>query len=287
MGAISGFALCTCAGQSQAGVVDSPYAKDEFYSSFDEYLILKASYTGMGSDIVVHTTGKDFPGTMSTVYRELNAHSGFFSTDTIDTEFVSMHLAGSVIEPPTTPFTGLPVQFKIGAGNGFLPSLGRSPGQVAEKPPTPQNGELDVFPAPSVFDLFIDVWVDINTDDIVDVGEVLRNFDDSLRMSNDVSSLPPTAFVDVYHSVGSVSVLDPLLGEFGATVSTDLIDFYVVNLDGTNSGILAAQLDPTLLNEHIVTPEPSSLAAFAGLFGVFFRRRALAWVKRRPQHQRV
>ena len=166
------------------------------------------------------------------------------------------------------------MQFKVGQGTGFRPGLGRSPGQVAENA-GPLNGQLDVFPANSVFDLFIDVWVDVNTDGLVDNGEVLRNFDQSLRMANPtLSGFPPGQLnLDVYTSVGWVDVNDLLLGEFGANVNTSRINFYVVNPDGTNSNFLAAQLDPLASHAHTVTPEPTSMVLFGGLMVMPILRR--------------
>ena len=259
--------------QSEAAVMTPPFANDTFSSCFREFLYLTPAYTGLPNEVLVATYGCDFPGTSSTVRREINAFSGAFGTDTVNTEFISMHLAGSVVSGG--PFFGTPVQFKVGQGTGFRPGLGRSPGQVAENAMTPLNGQLDVFPANSVFDLFLDVWVDINVDDLVQDGEVLRNFDQSLRMANPtLSGFPPGQFnLDVYTSVGWVDVDDLLLGEFGATVNTSRINFYVVNPDGTNSNFLAAQLDPTLLNEHTVTPEPTSMVLFGGLMVMPILRR--------------
>ncbi len=266
--------------QSEAAVMTPPFATDTFSSCFSEYLYLMPAYTGQPNEEFVGTYGCDFPNTLSTVRREINAFSGFFGTDTVNTEFISMHLAGSVVTGG--PFFGTPVQFKVGQGTGFRPGLGRSPGQVAENA-GPLNGQLDVFPANSVFDMFLDVWVDIDTDGLVDNGEVLRNFDQSLRMANPtLSGFPPGQFsLDVYTSVGWVGLNDPKLGEFGATVNTSLIDFYVVNPDGTNSNFLAAQLDPTLLNEHIVAPpqtvpEPTSIVLFGGLMIMPILRRMRA-----------
>jgi hypothetical protein len=189
-----------------------------------------------------------------------------------------MHLAGSVVTPGA--FFGTPVQFKVGQGTGFRPGLGRSPGQVAENA-LPMNGQLDVFPANSVFDLFLDVWVDVNTDGLVDNGEVLRNFDQSLRMANPtLSGFPPGQLnLDVYTSVGWVDVNDLLLGEFGANVNISRIDFYVVNPDGTNSNILAAQIDPIdadCPHTHTITPEPTSIVLFGGLMIMPILRRMRA-----------
>jgi hypothetical protein len=251
--------------KSEAAVMMPPFANDTFSSCFSEFLYLTPAYTGLPNEVLVETYGCDFPNTLSTVRREINAFSGFFGTDTVNTEFISMHLAGSVVSPGA--FFGTPVQFKVGQGTGFRPGLGRSPGQVAENA-GPLNGQLDVFPANSVFDLFLDVWVDVDTDGLVDHGEVLRNFDQSLRMANPtLSGFPPGQLVlDVYTLVGGVSVNDPLLGEFGATVNpTSRINFYIVNPDGTTSTFIAAQIDPTLLNQHIVTPEPTSMVLFGGL----------------------
>lgn len=279
--------------ESQAGVITPPTAVDSFYSSFSMGMRLMPAYTSLPFEVCVGASGNDFQDTHAHVLRELNAFNGFFGTDTVNTSFQSMHLAGFV-DCGFAPLLGTPIQFKVGANNGFLPGLGESKGQVAEVPSTPTNGQLDVFPARSVFDLFIDVWVDINTDNIVDNGEVLRNFDYAARMVNDtLTGFPPRwePFPpDQYVLAGKVWKDDPLLGEFGATVLPMPIDFYVVNPDGTNSGLLAARLGDCPdcgTDTHTITPEPSSLAAFAGLFGVFFRRRALAWIKRGPQAQRV
>jgi hypothetical protein len=262
--------------KSEAAVMTPPFANDTFSSCFREYLYLLPAYTGQPNEVLVETYGCDFPNTLSTVRREINAFSGFFGTDTVNTEFISMHLAGSVVTPGA--FFGKPVQFKVGQGTGFRPGLGRSPGQVAENAMTPLNGQLDVFPANSVFDMFLDVWVDVNVDNSVQDGEVLRNYDQSLRMANPMlSGFPPGQFVlDVYTSVGWVGLNDPKLGEFGATVNTSRINFYVVNPDGTNSNFLAAQLDPTLLNQHIVpppVPEPTSIVLFGGLMVMPILRR--------------
>ena len=233
------------------------------------------------NEVLVRVKGSDFPGTSTTVRREVNATPGFFGTDTVNTEFQSMHLAGGVVTPGA--FFGTPVQFKVGQGTGFRPGLGRSPGQVAENA-GPLNGQLDVFPAKSVFDLFLDVWVDVDTDGLVDNGEVLRNFDQSLRMANPtLSGFPPGQFaLDVYTSVGWVAVNDLLLGEFGATVNQSRINFYIVNPDGTNSTFIAAQLDPLLLNQHIVTPEPTSMALFGGLMIVPIWRKLRAGKRTAP-----
>jgi hypothetical protein len=186
-----------------------------------------------------------------------------------------MHLAGGVVTPA---FFGTPVQFKVGQGTGFRPGLGRSPGQVAENA-GPLNGQVDVFPANSVFDLFLDVWVDINVDDLVQDGEVLRNYDQSLRMANPTLSGFPPPPGDVYKSLGWVDVNDLLLGEFGATVNTSRINFYVVNPDGTNSNILAAQIDPIdadCPHTHTITPEPTSIVLFGGLMIMPILRRMRA-----------
>jgi hypothetical protein len=262
--------------KSEAAVMTPPFATDTFSSCFREFLYLTPAYTGLQNEVLVETYGCDFPGTSSTVRREINAFSGVFGTDTINTEFISMQLAGSVVTGG--PFFGTPVQFKVGQGTGFRPGLGRSPGQVAENALTPTNGQLDVFPANSVFDLFLDVWVDVNTDGLVDNGEVLRNYDQSLRMANPtLSGFPPGQFVfDIYTLIGGVDVNDLLLGEFGATVNPlNRINFYIVNPDGTNSNVIAAQVDPTLLNQHIVgpVPEPTSMVLFGGLMVMPILRR--------------
>jgi hypothetical protein len=257
--------------KSEAAVMTPPFANDTFLSSFDVCLYLVPSYIMQPNEVLVRVKGSDFPGTSTTVRREVNATPGFFGTDTVDTEFQSMHLAGGVVTPA---FFGTPVQFKVGQGTGFRPGLGRSPGQVAENA-GPLNGQLDVFPANSVFDLFLDIWVDVDSDGLVEDGEVLRNYDQSLRMANPTfSGFPPIG--DVYKTLGWVDVNDPKLGEFGfplPVVNTSRINFYVVNLDGTNSNVLAAQLDPLASHSHTVTPEPTSMVLFGGLMVMPILRR--------------
>jgi hypothetical protein len=261
---ICGWMMSFVGSKSDAAVMTPPFATDTFPSAFEVCLYLQPAYTGMGSEVEVRARGSDFPGTLSTVLREINAFNGAFGTDTVNTEFQSMHQAGSVVTPGA--FQGIPVQFKVGQGTGFRPGLGRSPGQVGENPLTPLNGQLDVFPAKSVFDLFIDVWVDVNTDGLVEDGEVLRNFNQALRMENPTLSGFPPKFGDVYVSTGWVGINDPLLGELGAMVNTSRIDLYLVNLDGTNSNFIAAQLDPLNCPDvHTITPEPTSMALFGGL----------------------
>jgi hypothetical protein len=260
--------------KSDAAVLTGPTDVDTFPSSFTEFLYLQPVFTGQSTEVLVEIFGIDFPGTMSRVRRELNATPGSFGTDTIDTLYESMHLVGSV-EPPSA-YTGMPVQVKVGQGTGFLPLLGRSPGQIAEYA-GPQNGQLDVFPANSVFDMFLDVWVDIDTDGLVDNGEVLRNFDQSLRMVNSTfSGIPPSSIpgvYDIYSVAGWVGLNDSKLGEFGATVDTSRINFYIVNSDGTNSGTVGAQLDSAFPSIHTVTPEPTSMVLFGGLMVMPILRR--------------
>jgi hypothetical protein len=227
------------------------------------------------NEVLIRVKGSDFPGTSTTVRREVNATPGFFGTDTVDTEFQSMHLAGGVVTPA---FFGTPVQFKVGQGTGFRSGLGRSPGQVAENA-GPLNGQVDVFPANSQFDLFLDVWVDVNTDGLVDNGEVLRNYDQSLRMANPTLNGFPPPVGDFYELIGWVGPSDPQLGEFGAFVNTSRINFYVVNPDGTNSNILAAQIDPIdadCPHTHTITPEPTSIVLFGGLMIMPILRRMRA-----------
>ena len=262
--------------KSEAAVMTPPFANDTFLSSFDVCLYLVPSYIMQPNEVLVRVKGSDFPGTSTTVRREVNATPGFFGTDTVNTEFQSMRLAGGVVTPG--PFFGTPVQFKVGQGTGFRPGLGRSPGQVAENA-GPLNGQLDVFPANSQFDLFLDVWVDINVDDLVQDGEVLRNYDQSLRMANPTLNGFPPPVGDFYELIGWVDPSDPKLGEFGATVNTSRINFYVVNPDGTNSNILAAQIDPIdadCPHTHTITPEPTSIVLFGGLMIMPILRRMRA-----------
>ena len=251
--------------KSDAAVMTPPFATDTFSSDFGVSLYLQPGYSGLPQEVLVSAAGSDFPGTSTTVRREINAFGGFFGTDTVNTEFQSMHLAGGVVTPGA--FFGTPVQFKVGQGTGFRPGLGRSPGQVAENA-GPLNGQLDVFPANSFFDLFLDVWVDINVDDLVQDGEVLRNYDQSLRMANPTLNGFPPPVSDFYELIGGGDPSDPKLGEFGAIVNTSRINFYVVNPDGTNSNILAAQIDPIdpdCPHTHTITPEPTSMVLFGGL----------------------
>jgi hypothetical protein len=253
-----------------------PFATDTFPSSFKVSMYLQPGYSGLPQEVLFSAAGSDFPGTSTNVRREVNATAGFFGTDTVNTEFVSMHLAGGVVTPGA--FFGTPVQFKVGQGTGFRPGLGRSPGQVAENA-GPLNGQLDVFPANSVFDLFLDVWVDINVDDLVQDGEVLRNYDQSLRMANPTLNGFPPPVGDFYELIGWVDPSDPKLGEFGAIVNTSRINFYVVNPDGTNSNILAAQIDPIdadCPHTHTITPEPTSIVLFGGLMIMPILRRMRA-----------
>ena len=267
---VCGLMMSFVGSKSDAAVMTPPFATDTFLSDFDVCLHLHPSYIMQPNEVLIRVKGSDFPGTSTTVRRELNATPGFFGTDTVNTEFQSMHLAGGVVTPGA--FFGTPVQFKVGQGTGFRPGLGRSPGQVAENA-GPLNGQLDVFPANSLFDLFLDVWVDVNTDGLVDNGEVLRNYDQSLRMANPTLSGFPPPPGDVYKSLGWVDVNDLLLGEFGANVNTSRINFYVVNPDGTNSNFLAAQLDPLASHAHTVTPEPTSMVLFGGLMVMPILRR--------------
>ena len=256
--------------KSDAAVMTAPFATDTFPSRFGVSLYLQPGYFGLPQEVLVSAAGSDFPGTSTTVRREVNATPGFFGTDTVNTEFVSMHQKGGVVTPG--PFFGTPVQFKVGQGTGFRPGLGRSPGQVAEYT-GPLNGDLDVFPANSVFDLFLDIWVDVDSDGLVEDGEVLRNYDQSLRMANPtIRGFPPPPG-DVYKTLGWVDKDDLLLGEFKLNVNTSRINFYVVNPDGTNSNFLAAQLDPLASHAHTVTPEPTSMVLFGGLMVMPILRR--------------
>jgi len=273
---VCGWMMSFVGSKSEAAVLSGPTAVDEFPSSFTEFLYLQPVFTGQGGEVLVEIFGSDFLNTKSRVRRELDATSGFFGTDTIDTLYESMHLVGGV-EPPSA-YSGIPVQVKVGQSNGFRPGLGLSPGQVAEYALTTQNGKLDVFPADSVFDMFLDIWVDKDTDGIVDNGEVLRNFDQSLRMVNSTfSGFPPssiTGVIDMYSVAGWVGISDPLLGQFGAMPdTTSRINFYIVNSDGTNSGTVGAQLGFEFPSTHTVTPEPTSMVLFGGLMAMPILRR--------------
>ena len=264
---VCGWMMSFVGSKSEAAVLIGPTAVDEFPSSFTEFLYLQPVFTGQGGEVLVEIFGSDFLNTKSRVRRELDATSGFFGTDTIDTLYESMHLVGGV-EPPSA-YSGIPVQVKVGQNNGFRPGLGLSPGQVAEYA-LPRNGKLDVFPANSVFDMFLDIWVDKDTDGLVDNGEVLRNYDQSLRMENlTFSGIPPSSIpgvYDMYSVAGWVGLSDPLLGQFGAMPdTTSRINFYIVDSDGSNSGTVGAQLGFEFPSTHTVTPEPTSMALFGGL----------------------
>ena len=264
---VCGWMMSFVGSKSEAAVLIGPTAVDEFPSSFTEFLYLQPVFTGQGGEVLVEIFGSDFLNTKSRVRRELDATSGFFGTDTIDTLYESMHLVGGV-EPPSA-YSGIPVQVKVGQNNGFRPGLGLSPGQVAEYA-LPRNGKLDVFPANSVFDMFLDIWVDKDTDGLVDDGEVLRNYDRSLRMENSTfSGIPPSSIpgvYDMYSVAGWVGLSDPLLGQFGAMPdTTSRINFYIVDSDGSNSGTVGAQLGFEFPSTHTVTPEPTSMALFGGL----------------------
>ena len=265
---VCGWMMSFVGSKSEAAVLIGTTAVDEFPSSFTEFLYLQPVFTGQGGEVLVEIFGSDFLNTKSRVRRELDATSGFFGTDTIDTLYESMHLVGGV-EPPSA-YSGIPVQVKVGQNNGFRPGLGLSPGQVAEYALTTQNGKLDVFPANSVFDMFLDIWVDKDTDGLVDNGEVLRNYDQSLRMENlTFSGIPPSSIpgvYDMYSVTGWVGLFDPLLGQFGAVpTTTSRINFYIVDSDGSNSGTVGAQLGFEFPSTHTVTPEPTSMALFGGL----------------------
>jgi hypothetical protein len=259
--------------KSDAAVMTPPFATDTFLSSFNVSLYIQPGCFGLPQEVLVHATGSDFPGTSTTVLREINAFTGYCGTDTVNTMFVSMHLAGGVVTPGA--FYGTPVHFKVGQNNGFRSGLGLSPGQVAENIGTPINGLIDVFPTKSLFDLFLDIWVDVDSDGLVEDGEVLRNYDQSLRMENPTLRGFPPPPGDYYTSTGWIDKNNSSLGEFSApsNLSTSRINFYVVNPDGSNSNCIAAQLDPLASDTHLVTPEPTSIVLFGGLMVMPILRR--------------
>jgi hypothetical protein len=277
---VLGLAALVCGGmvslpcnKSEAAVMTPPFATDTFLSSFNVSLYLQPGCFGLPQEVLVQATGSDFPGTSTTVLREINAFTGYCGTDTVNTEFISMHLAGGVVTPGA--FYGTPVHFKVGQNNGFRSGLGLSPGQVAENIGTPINGLIDVFPTKSLFDLFLDIWVDVDSDGLVEDGEVLRNYDQSLRMENSTLRGFPPPPGDFYTSTGSIGKNNSSLGEFSApsNLSTSRINFFVVNPDGSNSNCIAAQLDPLASDTHLVTPEPTSIVLFGGLMVMPILRR--------------
>ena len=270
---VCGWMMSFVESKSDAAVMTPPFATDTFSSSFNVSLYLQPGCFGLPQEVLVHATGSDFPGTSTTVLREINAFTGYCGTDTVNTMFVSMHLAGGVVTPGA--FFGTPVHFKVGQNNGFRPGLGLSPGQVAENIGTPTNGLIDVFPTKSLFDLFLDIWVDVDSDGLVEDGEVLRNYDQSLRMENPTLRGFPPPPGDYYTSTGSIGYNNSLLGEFSSpsNLSTGRINFYVVDPLGINSNCIAAQLDPLASDTHLVTPEPTSMVLFGGLMAMPILRR--------------
>lgn len=193
-----------------------------------------------------------------------------------------MNLVGTV----ATPVGIRPVEIRAGENNGFFTGLEASTGQIREPAgPTP-DGEINqpIAVSDSFFDVFFDIWVDINDDSMVDVGEVVRNFDDALRMENiqPLPTLPPPLGTD-YESIGKVDANDPNLGTFAATVIlNEVLDLKVVFLDGF-AGEIHAQLDPEGGHTHSIIPLPAALPLFgtgSGILGF------LGW-RRRRQAQAV
>jgi hypothetical protein len=251
---------------ASAGVVNGAFATDSFPSSFNYTVTALPAFTGLGGNVNV---GLIAQGT-TTVDREINAfiQNG---VDTIDTQITSSSAPGTTI----SGIPGLQTQIWIGndpnrpglSGIHAVPIAGAltSNGQVQENTGTPINGQLNVFPAKSIFDVFFDVWIDKDNNGVVNSGEILRNFNQALRVQNlSLDALPPKLdLTDPYTLAGWVALADPLIGSFGATVNTSLINLFVVNNDGTNSGVIGATIDPNIPSTHTPNPEPASLSLIA------------------------
>ena len=248
-----GFLVALSSSPARAGVIDAPFVVDSFPSRLDLSLSLLPAWTGLPGPVPASTS---LFGSPTIIHREVSpfVQAGL---DTIDVEIVSMSLTGTV---PT--LLGLrPVEVRVGAGNGFFPGLLRSGGQVQDKA-GPPDGVIQ-FDANSIFDVFFDIWVDLNNDTIVNVGEVLRNFSHAVHMTNfALSSLPPALDgSDPYVGNGRVLAGDPNIGMFGAVVEPQPVDLFVVFPDGSAGGRHAVALSVT----HVPTPEIDGGAAVSAL----------------------
>ena len=137
-------------------------------------------------------------------------------------------------------FFDLDVTVRVGEGNGFFPGLPRSGGQIQDIGGSP-DGSID-FPANSIFDVFFDVWIDLNGNNVPDLFEVMRNFEGAVRLVNDsLTDAPPKPLIDAYTGQQVVDMLDPNVGMLNATMLTPLpVDLNVVLQDGTQDSLVAA-----------------------------------------------
>jgi hypothetical protein len=150
--------------------------------------------------------------------------------DTMDTAMESLILNGTAL--------GYNVSIRAGAGNGYFQGLSETHGQVQDHAISPLDGNID-FQANSFFDVFFDLWIDFDIDGIAETGEVLRNFDEAMRMQNTaLDSIPPTPYQDTYSLAGIVLSNDPNIGTFNAAVwpvPPSTVDLYWVAPDGSKA----------------------------------------------------
>lgn len=237
-----------CSTFVKASTVEPPYAIDAFPSHGELALTLLPTMTGLPSPIIAPFSGIG----PSVVHRETVPFVQD-SKDTIDIEMVSMNLVGSA--------GGIITEIRAGSSGGFFGGLNPSLGQIQE-PGGPPSGGID-FPADSFFDVFFDIWIDFNSDNLVALDEVIRNTDSALRIYKPLLTNAPAPVGTQYSNVGKVLVDDPLIGSFGATVHTSEVDFFPIDQDGNVIGPAFAFLSSVPgTYTHTVTPEPTTLLLF-------------------------